>query len=92
MKAFKKDGTLTKRGIETIELIKRQNNTAINFQSWAGSGGHVRIVSYEEEILDLLKKFGYKYRRGNNAPRGGRNGKFISISKPAYKKITSIVI
>jgi len=92
MKAFKKDGSLTKRGIEAVEIIKRQPNTTINFQSWTGSGRHIRLVSHEEEILDLIKKFRYKYKRGNNSPRGGKDGEFISISKTAYKKITSILM
>lgn len=84
----KKDGTLKQRTIEAIDLLVK--DTIIHPSFYTGSGRYIRLVSYEHEITTLLNMLGYKYKKGNNAPKGGKQGDYIKISKTALKTIKNL--
>ena len=53
-----------------------------------GGRGTFRDVS--SNILGVIKILKYSYKRGNDAPRGGKSGDFIKVSKVAGNKIKSL--
>lgn len=53
-----------------------------------GGRGWVKDISYD--ITSLINALGYKYKVGNDAPKGGKYGNFIKVSKIAADKIKSL--
>lgn len=80
---------------------KLRNSVKIAQEAYAGNGifrpietghrggrGTIRDVS--GNILEVLRVFGYKYTRDNDAPRGGKSGDLIKVSKIAGNRIKSL--
>jgi hypothetical protein len=55
--------------------------------SHRGGRGTMKDVSYN--VKALINAFGYKYTTRNDAPKGGKSGDFIKVSKLAGKKLNS---
>ena len=85
----KKDGSLKKRVIEAIKYCV-SSSTKIHFSYYTGSGRHIRLVCYFNEIHELLNVLGYKSEFLNDAPRGGKQGDYLKVSKRAINTILSI--
>lgn len=53
-----------------------------------GGRGTVRDVT--SDVLGVINILGYKYKTGNDAPRGGKSGDFIKISSLAGDRIKKL--
>lgn len=85
----KKDGTLKERVKEALAYLVG-NSRKIHYSYYTGSGRYVRLVTYQTEIEWLLRVAGYKFTTGNDAPKGGRNGDYIKVSKAALNFLNSL--
>ena len=47
------------------------------------SGGYTNIYDSTERIINILKALKIAYELGNDAPRGGREGRFIRLTGKA---------
>ena len=83
----KKDGTLTKL---TIESIKTGFNCKF-YPTYTSGTGRFTTNLTNDRVLTVIKLLGYKYMTGNDAPRGGRTGDFIKVSKRAFATIKSLI-
>ena len=83
------NGKLKKRVIEAIEF--KVNATLIHPQQYEGTGRYIRLVSYVYEIESILNLLGLKFKVGNDAPKNGKNGYYIKISKTALKNLQSLI-
>lgn len=55
-----------------------------------GYRGHVTTADNSYYIEALLKAEGYKFKKGNDAPRGGKSGEYYQVSLTAFNFITGI--
>jgi hypothetical protein len=53
--------------------------------SQGSSWKHSSLVDKRKELTTILKAMGVEYKSGNDAPRGGRTGAFISITTKIKK-------
>jgi hypothetical protein len=84
----KKDGSLTKRTVEAIQYVLTNE---LHCQFYAGSGRHVRVVSYFSEIKTVLTLLKYSVDFINDAPRGGASGLKYKLSKQAINTLQLLV-
>ena len=54
----------------------------------SGSGRFTSNQSAYWYVTEFLKASGYKFKEGNDAPRGGKTGDFIKVSKTALKSLS----
>ena len=59
---------------------------------YTGSGRYINLKDYSFHIIQILKMKGYKFEQGNDAPRGGKEGDFIKVSKTALKFIKDLTL
>ena len=57
-----------------------------------GSGKWATATSAQHTIVSILKAQGYKFERGNDAPRGGVTGEYVKVSKIAFNFIKALKI
>jgi hypothetical protein len=57
---------------------------------YLGSGRFTSAQSASSTITAILDAQGYKYSKGNDAPKGGITGEYLKVSKTAEKFILSI--
>ncbi len=75
---FKMNGELT---VRTIEVLKGFRDLKSGDTHYVVSSGNGRNTKYSDVYdLGLLSKFCF-FTKGNDAPRGGAMGNFITISK-----------
>ena len=60
-------------------------------KSWVGSGRHISLRDNSFYIIELLKRLGYKYTLGNDAPKGGKEGDYIKCSTTARNAIYELL-
>ena len=56
----------------------------------AGSGNFISKKDYTRTVSEILTAQGYKFTKGNDAPRGGENGNFFKVSKVAFEFISNL--
>lgn len=84
---FKKDSTLT---AHMGKLLANTHSTTIRPCQWVGSGRYRSLQDNRRYYEVLLEAAGYSYKTGNDAPRGGADGFFIKISKPALNFLKTL--
>ena len=85
---FTQKGILRTRFSDAIRLFK--NGSAHPVTSYY-SGGYVTTSDKSFDVELLLNTLNLKFKVGNDAPRGGKIGSFIKISKLADKKINQLL-
>lgn len=58
--------------------------------SYSGSGRFINKKDFSVTVKEILKSQGYKFKKGNDAPRGGENGNFFKVSKTAFNFLQSL--
>ena len=86
---FTKTGQLNKLFLNAINDSRIDGNK-IYPKHYSGSGRFVSLKDHSFYIETLLKDKGYKYTIGNDAPRSGKNGDFIKVSKTAMNYLCSL--
>ena len=86
---YTKKGELNKLFLNALKNSRMSKNK-IYPASYTGSGRYINLSDYSFYIEILLKDKGYKYTRGNDAPRSGKNGDFIKVSKTAMNYLLSL--
>ncbi len=80
---FTKDGNIHKNSLSALNSLLEdiKPKTKIFYKTWGGSRKHMKLM----ESIDtyLLGKF-CKFEIGNDAPRGGAEGDFITVSTKEY--------
>lgn len=84
---YTKQGKLRNSIQQAIEGIYE---TKIYTDRWVGSGRRKNLQSTHSNVVELLGALKLKYKTGNDAPRGGREGNFIKISTRALAKIKNL--
>ncbi|NLB86065.1 MAG: hypothetical protein GX793_03270 [Bacteroidales bacterium] len=89
--ALTKKGTLN-RNIKNavLSILINPKKRRIYPKHYTGSGRYVNLKDYSFYITELLTLQGYKFTWGNDAPRGGKNGDYIQVSKAGLDFILSI--
>lgn len=85
-KIIKKDGTVSHRAHYLFETVNGHNCSTDDFvvlHPWHVSKGRgfATIVDNAEQIRRILRSIKCPFIEGNDAPRGGQSGAFISIRK-----------
>ncbi len=57
---------------------------------WQRSQGHCNLISYESDLIALCDLLRLNYKQGNNAPKQGKEGNYIQLSKRAVIKINKL--
>ena len=65
-------------------------NTRIYTGYYTGSGRFTSAGSSDHTIVSILRAQGYKFTRGNDAPKGGALGDYVKISKTAFNFIATL--
>jgi hypothetical protein len=79
-----KSGNLHRNYRNAIESSRFAGNK-IYTCFWSKSGSHLNLKDYTFYVTNALTLGGYKYKFGNDAPRGGKEGNYIQVGKPAVK-------
>lgn len=83
-----KSGSISKsitNMIGNCSFDEKQKKIYVGYYS--GSGKYTSAHSAEQTVIELLKAGGYKYKTGNDAPKGGITGDFVKVSKTAFNFI-----
>ena len=83
---IKKDGTISHRAHYLFETINGRNSSTedtVVLHPWHVSSGRgfSTVVDNLEVIREIFKSIKCSFVEGNDAPRGGKTGQFISFSK-----------
>ena len=81
-----KSGAINNRYSHAWENSVKKGNR-IYPKSYTGSGNYITLRDYSFQIEEIIKDLGYKFKTGNDAPRGGKQGDFIQVSKTAMNAI-----
>ena len=65
-------------------------NNKIYTGYYTGSGRFTSAASSDHTIVSILRAQGYKFTRGNDAPRGGALGDYVKISRTAFNFIATL--
>jgi hypothetical protein len=97
MKTQTKKILLTQKGEINKSFLRMIQNCRFNKTErkiytdyYSGSGRFTSAHSSENTILSILKAQGYKFEKGNDAPKGGILGNFIKVSKTAFEFIENL--
>jgi hypothetical protein len=82
-KFITKKGELTNAGglHEKISALFNGEVLRLNYTTGSGSKTRINQAYTVVDALTVAEIMGYKVVRGNDAPRGGRMGEFIKISR-----------
>ena len=58
--------------------------------TYVGSGNFISKRDNSYYVESILNSQGYKFTKGNDAPRGGENGNFFKVSKTALLFLLSL--
>jgi hypothetical protein len=93
MKLLTKDLKMTARALGASMELKsavkneRSANIKMHLYFWTGSRRHMTLVtSYHDRVVEFLNAFKVDFETGNDAPRGGATGNYISAKKSDVKK------
>jgi len=90
-KLTRMDGQLSKWAQTALYACKiRENRIYPNV--YQGSGRWTKLAHYEWFYIRLFEILGYKYTKGNDAPRGGAIGDYLKVSKTAISAIVDLRI
>ena len=83
---IKKDGTISHRAhylFGTVDGRNCSNDDAVIIRTWHVSSGRgfSTVVDNAEQIRRILRSIKCPFIEGNDAPRGGKSGDFISVRK-----------
>ena len=74
--------------LSTLSLLKQiPENGIIRPSRWNGSPNHLSLIDKAFDYKKIFDAIGVKYKSGNDAPKGGRNGDYIKIRKDTAKKL-----
>lgn len=97
MKAQTQKIVLTKSGSVNKSVLNMIKNCRFNESEnkiytgyYSGSGRFTSACSAITNIIQILNAQGYKFEKGNDAPKGGITGEYLKVSKTAIKFIQSI--
>ena len=68
--------------LEAVTIAQRAGYAGVKFRCilTTGSYKHSRYTTDKEDlIINVCKKYGFRYYRGNDAPHGGKLGKYILV-------------
>ena len=85
----KKDGSLTALTVAAIKDYR--NNNGKFYTTYTSGRGRFTTNLSNTRVFDIIRLLGYKYELGNDAPRGGKTGEFIKVSKRAFENIMSLI-
>src|SRR5699024_2526306 len=93
MKAIKKE-FIQKNGKLNYEVRNALNVSYFNENKiypvhTSGSGRFTSNIDLSYRIENFLEAHSYKFKKGNDAPRGGKTGDFIKVSKTAMSFLKS---
>lgn len=83
----KKNGNLTTLAVESI---KKGFNCKFYPNYTSGSGRFTTNLT-NDRVFIIIKLLGYKFKTGNDSPRGGKTGDYIKVSKRAFNTIKSLI-
>lgn len=87
---LKKDGHVSNRGMYLFERINKDGDTEqrvyLQPVHVSGGKGFVNLIDNLKEIREILKSIRCPYTEGNDAPRGGRTGDYITFYKSDFLK------
>lgn len=87
---LKKDGHVSHRGMYLFERIDKTGNTEqrvyLHPVHVSGGKGFVNLIDNLEQIREILKSIRCPFTEGNDAPRGGRTGDYITFYKSDFLK------
>lgn len=88
---YTKKGEVNKTFKNAIDSCKFNAETLRIYPvSYGGSGRHIVKRDFTSYITNLLTAQGYKFIKGNDAPRGGENGNYLQVSKKGFEFVLSI--
>lgn len=84
-----KSGEVNKNTKSAINNCRIEGNK-IYTKQYTGSGNYKNFKDNSGIIETILKRLGYEFTTGNDAPRGGKEGDFIKCSKTAINAIIEL--
>lgn len=81
---LKKDGTLTYRARVLYQL---KIGFIVRPISYTGSGRYISVRDESHYVEQVAAILGYKYKKGNDAPRGGKAGTFYKFTSKGRSAI-----
>ena len=87
---LKKDGHVSHRAMYLFERIDKTGDTEqrvyLHPVHTCKGKGYVNLIDNLEEIREILKSIKCHFTQGNDAPRGGRTGDYITFYKSDFLK------
>jgi len=89
-KLLRKDGTLKKR---YLNILSWNESLLIGKKIYPKRWGHkyASLIDDSDKYIDILNALKLKFSTGNDAPKGGKEGDYIKISKRALNKIERFI-
>ena len=87
-----KDGSLRKVIKNDIDYcLESMKGLKMYPKGYAGSGKHIRVTDRSFYVEHVLKALGHSFVKGNDAPRCGKSGDFIKITKAAINNLNNLI-
>ena len=90
MICLKKDGHVSHRGMYLFERIDKKGDTEqrvyLHPVHTCKGKGFVNLIDNLEEVRKILRSIKCPFSQGNDAPRGGRTGDWVSFYKSDFLK------
>lgn len=87
---LKKDGHVSRRALYLFERIGKtgdaEQRVCIHPVHVSKGRGFCRLIDNLAELREIIESVGCLYTEGNDAPRGGRTGDFITFCKSDFLK------
>lgn len=81
-----KTGSVKSIYSEVIYLLQNPERT-LRPVSWSRSGGHMNLRDNSFNLTHGLNLIGIDFETGNDAPRGGREGYFVRLTKKGQNQV-----
>lgn len=81
-----KTGSIYSKFSDVIYLIEHPENI-IRPVSWSRSNKRFNLRDVSSQIIDGLNRIGIDFETGNDAPRGGKEGFFIRLTKKGQNQV-----
>lgn len=85
-----KKGTVSKLIANTLEGCRIYSDR-VYYASSGYSKGWTSVKDYSATIMRILKAQGITFGMGNDAPRGGRNGSYITLTNDAHTLLCDLI-
>ena len=86
-----KSGSVNKSVLNMIKNYRfNETENKIYTGYYSGSGRFTSTHSASHVIESILNAQGYKFEKGNDAPKGGITGEYLKVSKTAIKFIIAL--